>query len=625
MCGIIAYLGNDAFSSFVLTGLALLLNRGYDSVGISTIHENQLVTIKHASTQTNNALDTVKTELETVQLTSTIGIGHTRWATHGAKTTMNAHPHHDNSNRISLVHNGIIENYAELKQKLIEEKYTFLSQTDTEVIAVLIGKYLDDGCMIEQALQKTVGLLRGTWALVVIHRDFPNKIWLTRNGSPLLLGIEQGFVMVASESIAFSHYIENYVVLENHDIIEIEHKEGAIHYSDILHRYIVKKTPSAMIETLPAQYPHWMLKEIMEQPDAVLRAMNNKGRIMKDGTIKFGGLERNSDKLTKIRHLILLGCGTSYHAGLWAVDIFKTSKVFQTVQIFDGAEFSENDLPIQPPPLHNTVHKKMRDDIGIIFLSQSGETKDLHRCIEIAKKWHTVKIGVVNVVDSMIARETDCGVYLYAGREVAVASTKSFTNQCVVLAMMSEWFSERMGGVRSDTFYQDLIHLPFHIQQVLDYLDQSRAEMDRILAKWTDKNTLFILGKGSQEAIAKEGALKIKEVSYIHAEGYSSSALKHGAFALIESGVPIILLDIDDEYREKNENAYQEVVGRGADVLVIQCCPRYAETVVTIDRNNTFGAVIANVYLQWISYYLGIKRGNSPDYPRNLAKVVTVE
>jgi len=336
--------------------------------------------------------------------------------------------------------------------------------------------------------------------------------------------------------------------------------------------------------------------------------------------------------------LILLGCGTSYHAGLWAIDRFKQSGVFHTVQIFDGAEFDDHDFPKRTSTHHANHPDKKRDDVGIIFLSQSGETKDLHRCIEIANKKNAVKIGVVNMVDSMIARETDCGVYLHAGREVAVASTKSFTNQCVVLSMISEWFSiKKNDDYQNNDYHQDLCNLPFHIQQVLNTIrdfdanTNANANIQTLLENWAKKTSIFILGKGSQEAIAKEGALKIKEVSYIHAEGYSSSALKHGAFALIEKGLPIILLDIDEEHRDKNRNAYQEVMGRGADVLVIQMSPTgyddvYASSVVwTIPRNRTFGGVLANVFLQWISYELAIKRGNSPDYPRNLAKVVTVE
>lgn len=610
MCGIIAYLGNQVFVPYIIKGLQLLLNRGYDSVGISTIDCNELVVIKYASSTTCNSLELVEKEIYDSNFTSTIGIGHTRWATHGAKTTENAHPHSDNLQRISIVHNGIIENYTELKNMLIGKGYTFKSQTDTEVISVLIGYNLDNGFSMTEAFQSAVSMLEGTWALVAIHRDYPNNMWITRNGSPLLLGMEDNCVMVASESIAFGNHIEKYIVLENHDIVEINFsKNGGITYSENIHTYTVQTKQYTEIETKPAEYKYWMEKEIMEQPNAVIRAMNNKGRLS-NGRIKLGGLDKMSAELEKVQHLILLGCGTSYHAGLWSLDLFKKSGVFETVTIYDGAEFDKKDVP-------------KKGVVAIIFLSQSGETKDLHRCIQIAKSCKIIKIGVVNVVDSMIARETDCGVYLNAGREVAVASTKSFTNQCAILAMISLWFSQLHKEIVDSNILQDLINLPFHLQNVLNRLNS----VEEFIKEWSNSTTMFILGKGSQEAIAKEGSLKIKEIAYIHAEGYSSSALKHGAFALIENGLPIILLDIGEEYREKNQNAYEEILSRKGDILRIcdynfmECQQNY----LIVDHNPTFGGVLANVYLQWISFLLALKLGNHPDYPRNLAKVVTVE
>ena len=610
MCGIIAYLGNEVFVPYIVKGLQLLLNRGYDSVGISTIDCNELVVIKYASSTTCNSLELVETEIINRQFTTSIGIGHTRWATHGTKTTENAHPHSDHLQRISIVHNGIIENYAELKRMLIGKGYTFKSQTDTEVISVLIGYNLDNGFSMTEAFKTAVSMLEGTWALVAIHRDYPNNMWITRNGSPLLLGMEDNCVMVASESIAFGNHIEKYIVLENHDIIEVNFSNfGGITYSENIHTYAVQTKLCGEIETKPAEYKYWMEKEIMEQPSAVVRAMNNKGRLS-NGLIKLGGLDKMSAELEKVQHLILLGCGTSYHAGLWSADIFKKSGVFETVTVYDGAEFDKKDVP-------------KKGVVAIIFLSQSGETKDLHRCIQIAKSCKIIKIGVVNVVDSMIARETDCGVYLNAGREVAVASTKSFTNQCAILAMISLWFSQLHKEIVDSNILQDLVNLPFHLQNVLNRLNS----VEEFIKEWSNSTTMFILGKGSQEAVAKEGSLKIKEIAYIHAEGYSSSALKHGAFALIHEGLPIILLDIGEEYREKNQNAYEEILARGGDILRI--CDydlmEYQEKFLIVDHNPTFGGLLANVYLQWISYLLALKRGNHPDYPRNLAKVVTVE
>jgi glucosamine--fructose-6-phosphate aminotransferase (isomerizing) len=609
MCGIVGYLGESCFTDYILSGLTLLQNRGYDSVGVSYISEdNSIKTIKFASTNTYDSLETLKIETLANKIDdASVAIGHTRWATHGAKTDINAHPHHDVLNRISLVHNGIIENYHELKTNLLTQGYSFKSQTDTEVISILIGKYLDDGLNIKEAIKCTIAELSGTWALVIIHRDFPDKIWATRNGSPLLLGMDDDFVMFASEQIAFANYIKKYIVLNNHDLIEVSKTDGKISYSKNIHRYTLNEKAQVAIELLPTGYTHWMLKEIEEQPDSIYRAMNNGGRLESNNNVKLGGLDSNRELLLKIDHLILLGCGTSYHAGLWSLDIFKTFDIFTTVAIYDGAEFSNKDIP-------------KSGITGLVLLSQSGETKDLHRCIQIAKEYNMITIGVVNVIDSFIAREVDCGVYINAGREVSVASTKSFTNQCVVLSLIACWFSQNR-----ETAYEyrsrlitDLRNLPIQMQRVIE----NKARIEEIVESIFGARSMFLLAKGKDEAIAKEGALKLKEIAYIHAEGYSSSALKHGPFALIVEDLPIIIFDIGQENREKNNNAYQEVLARGAKIIRISDMD-YGDLIV--ESNGNFGGVLANIYVQLISYFLAVKVGYNPDFPRNLAKVVTVE
>lgn len=605
MCGIIGYLGLVCYKEFIISGLKLLQNRGYDSVGISCIANGELNTIKFASKTTCDALDMLETKIMKNEIMSSCAIGHTRWATHGGKTDINAHPHHDNSNKIALVHNGIIENFDELKQKLLDKGYVFKSQTDTEIIAVLIGYYINNGEHIVNAIQKAVEELVGTWALAIIHADYPNKIWITRNGSPLLLGMEDDYIMIASEQIAFGNYIKKYIVLDNHDLIEITKEDNKIKYNKNIHRYTIKDKTIISAETTPSNYKHWLLKEIMEQPDCIIRAINNGGRIENNVCVKLGGLDLNKARLLAINHLVLLGCGTSYHAGLWSLDIFKTLDIFDTVVVYDGAEFQIKDIP-------------KKGTTGVILLSQSGETKDLHRCIQIAKDYDLITIGIVNVPDSLIARETDCGVYLNAGREVSVASTKSFTSQCIILSMVAVWFSQNRGTCieRRKQMINDLRNLPFQIQNILDNNENLMEYIENF-----NKTSCFILGKGKEEAIAKEGALKMKEITYIHTEGYSSSALKHGPFALIEDGLPIILLDINDENRDKNKNTYQEIIARNAFVLRISDL----EGELTIEKNKTFGGLIANVYIQLLSYYLSIEKGYNPDFPRNLAKVVTVE
>jgi glucosamine--fructose-6-phosphate aminotransferase (isomerizing) len=621
MCGIIGYLGNTECNESVLNGLRLLMNRGYDSIGISTIINGELSTIKYANDGINElSIDSLEQQLSRDTNTSNIGIGHTRWATHGSKTAINAHPHADNKHRISLVHNGIIENYAELKRDLLNEGYTFLSQTDTEVISVMIGKYLDNGDSMITAIENTINRLSGTWALVVLNKDFPNKIWITRNGSPLLLGMEDEYVIIASEQIAFGNKIKNYIVLDNHDIFDIERQDsGKITYSRDIRNYILKtKVEQGIIETYPTGYDYWMIKEIYEQPEAVNRATNNGGRIKDDNSVKLCGLDTHISDLYLVKHLILLGCGTSYNAGLWSIPFFKNMELFQTVNIYDGAEFTTKDII--------TIGKT-----GVIFLSQSGETKDLHRCLSILnEKPNIITIGVINVVDSMIARETDCGVYLNTGREVAVASTKSFTNQCVVLGMIIIWFSQIKTIFKEKRIHMitDVMNLSFQIREIL-HQDLIQLAISHFTEKWHNMHSMFLLGKGCCEAIAREGALKIKEVAYIHAEGYSSSALKHGPFALIEEGLPIIIIDIGNEYREKNKNAMEEVKSRGADIWLLTDDKRIEPSqnvyVTNIIENNTFGALNAGIVIQYFSYKMALKRGYNPDYPRNLAKVVTVE
>ena len=451
------YLGNDAFMQYIFSGLKLLQNRGYDSVGISCVQNAELNTVKFASTFTFDSLDKLEQSTMNKEYNSHCAIGHTRWATHGGKTDINAHPHHDNKDRIAIVHNGIIENFDEIKSRLIEKGYFFRSQTDTEIIAVLIGSYLDNGEPIETAIRKALEELSGTWALVIIHKDFPNKIWITRNGSPLLLGMEDEYVMIVSEQIAFANFIKKYIVIDNHDLIEISKEERTIKYNKNIQRYPIKEKINISIELKPTNYRHWLIKEIMEQPESVNRAMNNGGRIDNNTNVKLGGLDTYKSRLLEINHLIILGCGTSYHAGLWSLDIFKTLDIFHTVVIYDGAEFQVKDIP-------------KLGNIGVILLSQSGETKDLHRCIQIAKDYDLITIGIVNVIDSLIARESDCGIYLNAGREVAVASTKSFTNQCVVLSMVAIWFSQCKATCieKRKKIITDLRNLPFQLQNILD-------------------------------------------------------------------------------------------------------------------------------------------------------------
>ena len=607
MCGIIGYLGDDNFTEYVFAGLKLIQNRGYDSIGVAYIEGNTIQCVKRASTvNTSNAIELVEGIIEKSSVNSGTAIGHTRWATHGGKTDLNAHPHLDHYGNIAIVHNGIIENYLEIKETLLSKGIKFISQTDTEVIASLIGYYYHMGYSIKDSIAVATKQLSGTWALVMVCKQEPNKIWVTRNGSPILLGLDQNFAMVVSEQSAFSNYITKFIPIDNHDIIEIKLEDGRISYStNICESKIVSKTMQD-IDLSPFPFKYWMEKEILSQPDSINNAINNGGRLSRDDSVKLGGLDTHKEQLLKIEHLILLGCGTSYNSGHWSIALFKSFSIFKSVTMYDGAEFTENDIP---------------DGIcGFVLLSQSGETRDLIACLDIAKSKSIITIGIVNVVDSFIARETTCGVYLNAGREHAVASTKSFTNQCIVLALTAVWFAQNknLHAEKRKQIINDIRMLPLHMENVLN----KDSHVDELLVHFDFSQSCFILGKGSNQAIACEGSLKLKEIAYIHAEGFSSSALKHGPFALIVQDVPIFIIDIDHVHHDKNMNAFHEVTARGANPIVISCFPNAH---LTIDNNNTFGGILVNIYFQLIALKVAILKGHNPDFPRNLAKVVTVD
>jgi glucosamine--fructose-6-phosphate aminotransferase (isomerizing) len=417
--------------------------------------------------------------------------------------------------------------------------------------------------------------------------------------------------MVASEASAFHQYVNNYIVLKDHDVLEVQlTPSGEFVYNKSLLKYPKQIKTAEVIHSSPEPWPYWMIKEIREQPQAVLRAMNNGARISSATTVKLGGLDSCRELLIECEHLILLGCGTSFHAGLWSLDLFKSLYIFNTVVLYDGADFSSKDIPL-------------KGKTAVVLLSQSGETKDLQRCIQIIQEKGLVSIGVVNVIDSFIARETNCGVYLNAGREVAVASTKSFTNKCVVLSLLAVWFSQNLGTCEEKRrkIISDLHQLPIQMSNVFT---KENEEKIRILVNGIrTTKSMFLLGKGKDEAIAKEGALKLKEIARIHAEGYSTSALKHGPFGLLEGGMPVIVMDIGEKYREKTASSIEEIKAREADIYLLR--DNSEESFFIFESNMTFGSLLANVCLQWVSYEYAVINGFSPDYPRNLAKVVTVE
>ena len=620
MCGVFGIVLNTknikktGICDLLINGLLQLQNRGYDSAGVSSIQNGEFIVNKYASTNTINALD--KLINMKLNYNAYIGIGHNRWATHGMKTDINAHPHLSNDGNFVIVHNGIIENYNELKNMLIGEGFTFYSQTDTEVIVNLLqyNYSISNNKNVFETIKKTIGELSGTYGLLIQSLYDPNKLYCVRNGSPLLVGQNEEEVIITSEQSGFCSRMSNYITLHNDDICIITRLQDSISVNTI---YNYAKNAVTLVESslTPQPYEHWTLKEINEQPDVILNSINNGGRIKNQCEVKLGGLERNIESLKNIQNIIILGCGTSYFAGLYGMYYFKQLCNFNTVQVYDGAEFSDIDIP----KLGNNA---------FILISQSGETKDLHRCIEIAKNNNIVTIGIINVVDSLIAREVDCGIYCNAGKEVGVASTKAFTSQVVCLSMAAIWFSTLQGinEKKRQRFITDLHNLSYDIKLALD---ASKTTILDIAKKFGNKTNMFLLGKGSDEFIAKEGSLKIKEISYIHSEGYSSSSLKHGPFALLDENFPVIIFNLDQVHHAKTINCYQEVASRGAPVLIISndiSISREVECdIMHVPENKSYASLIGIIPIQLLAYYLSINKGINPDKPKNLAKVVTVE
>ena len=606
MCGIVGFIGNDNAYEKILNGLIQLQNRGYDSAGISVM-EDDIKTWKYASVESATALE----KLSKFGSESSIGIGHTRWATHGAKTDVNSHPHVSYNNIFSLVHNGIIENYKELKAMLVKRGIQNKSQTDTEVIVNLIAMFYDETHNVFTSIQKTTKLLKGTWGICVLCKNEPNKIYCTRHGSPLLIGIDDSMMMITSEQSGFCNMFNQYIVLNNHDICVLDYNESntvELKTNDNYEQHEVNNNEYALT---PDPYPHWTLKEINEQVESSQRAISMGGRLL-ENSVRLGGLNKNEKQVGQIDNLIILGCGTSYHSGMYGAFYFKEMSELNNIQLFDGAEFTKEDIP----KLGNTA---------LILISQSGETKDLHRCIQIANDCDLFTIGIVNVVDSLIAREVNCGCYLNAGREVAVASTKAYTSQVILLNMIALWFAQykNIHNTKRQTMIKDLRKLYLDIQKTIQI---SMESIKPLLSLFENKSSCFILGKGKGESVAREGALKIKEISYIHAEGYSTSSLKHGPFALLEPGFPVILVAPNDEHYAKSMNAYEEIKSRHAEIVVItdnKDCD--LPNTIIIPYNETFRHLLSVIPMQLLAYELSLMNGLNPDMPRNLAKVVTVE
>jgi glutamine---fructose-6-phosphate transaminase (isomerizing) len=615
MCGISVVLSknkNKNVIPFITNSLKQLQNRGYDSFGLACfIHNNNNINInKHICdvncvTNTNNIDDFNLFSNNISHLITNIAIAHTRWATHGSITIENSHPHISNSKNICLVHNGIIENYIELKNMLLKYGYIFYSETDTEIIVNLIEYFYIQHNNITQSIQYAINMLEGTYGLAIMCKDNQDEIYIVKNGSPIILGENDNYIIATSEPSGFVNEIKNYIVIDNKNIITLSLNNGIINNKNnsIIHH------EQNSINLTPHPYDHWTMKEIMEQEHSILRSINNGARIF-NNTIKLGGLTYLKPHIKNIKNIIFLGCGTSLNACEIGAIYSKNIKCVNYVNCIDAADFELNDIPLQG----NTL---------LIMCSQSGETKDLHKVLEMIKnKNNIITLGIINQIDSLIAREVDCGIYLNAGREVAVASTKSFTSTVMVLKLFSLWLLQDNNNIINNSIYDDIRKVNI---QIKDILNNNLITNHHI--SFFNQTNLFILGKNTMKYIAYETALKMKEICYIHAEGYSATALKHGPFALLDENFPVILL-INKVHQEKMWNVYKEIQSRKAKILVITEIKDIdipPENCILVPENKTCQEILYTIALQLLCYKIAISKNINPDKPKNLAKVVTVE
>ncbi|MEA3463626.1 MAG: glutamine--fructose-6-phosphate transaminase (isomerizing) [Patescibacteria group bacterium] len=608
MCGIIGYLGKNNALPILIDGLKRLEYRGYDSSGFAIQHNNKITAIK--------AIGKIK-ELENKLINKTIkgrvGVAHTRWATHGKPSEANAHPHTDCKGDIWLVHNGIIENYQVLKKQLEARGHIFKSETDTEVIAHLIED-LYNGNLVK-TLQKVLKLLKGAYGLVVFHAREPDKIIAARYGSPLLIGLGDDEIIVASDVSAIIRWTKQVIYLDDMEIAEINGNGFKIFNSELQEiNKIAQKIKWGAEQAEKQGFPYFMLKEIFEQPEAVINS--TRGRFIdSDGKAKFGGLENIVNKIHQIKKLIIVSCGTSFYAGLIAKNIFE--------------EYAE--MPVQVDYASEFRYRKtiLDNKTAIIALSQSGETADTLAAVKEAKERGALTLGIVNVVGSSIARETDAGVYNHIGPEISVASTKSFTSQLAIMALLTVFFGRQknMSLVMGKRIIDELQALPDKIQKIL----KLNNEIKNIANKYYKINNFAYLGRKYNLPVSLEGALKLKEISYIHAEGFPAGEMKHGSIALIDKNFPSVFIAPRDSVYEKNLNNMEEIKSRGGRIIAVATqgdnqIKTVADDVIYIPKTlEMLTPILSVIPLQLFAYHMAVLNGRDADKPRNLAKSVTVE
>lgn len=612
MCGIVGYIGGRSAWPIVIKGLQRLEYRGYDSAGVAILNDGELK-IRKCRGKVADLLQMVKGQ----DLTGTIGIGHTRWATHGEPNDTNAHPHASMNGKFIVVHNGIIENYREIKARLAEKGYTFKSQTDTEVLANLIENlYLEDGLTAEQAVKAALRRVVGAYGLAIICTDEPDILIGARKGSPLAIGVGEGEYFIASDATPIIEYTDRLIYLDDEQVAVLSRNGYNVsNLNDVHLDPVITHVDFDLDNISKGGFDHFMLKEIHEQPQSIADTM--RGRVLPDShTITLGGIADAMPRLVAARRIIVVACGTSFHAGLVGEYLFEQFARIP-VEVEYASEFRYRD------PIINS------DDV-IIAISQSGETADTLAAIRMAHKQGALVLGICNVVGSSIARETDAGIYTHAGPEIGVASTKAFTSQVVVLAMMAFALGRKRGTLSEDRFTKlidGLVAVPSLISQVLD----SEAHIREVSRAYQLAQNAIYLGRGYLYPVALEGALKLKEISYIHAEGYPAAEMKHGPIALIDNCMPVFVLATHDKFYDKIVNNIQEVKARHGQVIAIVTkgdteISKMADYVIEIPEcDEALLPLVSVVPLQLISYYVAVMRGCNVDQPRNLAKSVTVE
>jgi glutamine---fructose-6-phosphate transaminase (isomerizing) len=611
MCGIVAYIGPREAYPVILKGLKRLEYRGYDSAGVALLNGRINVYKKKGK------VADLEENIVGKNLHANIGIGHTRWATHGEPNDCNAHPHLSNSGKLAMIHNGIIENYAQLKQELTRKGYKFESDTDTEVLLNFIEDIqTNNNCPLEEAIRIALKRVVGAYVIVLIDKDNPDTLIAARKGSPLVIGIGKNEHFLASDASPIIEYTKEVVYVNDYEVAII--KPGELILKNLGNErqtpYITKLDMElAAIEK--GGYDHFMLKEIFEQPQTIHDCL--RGRLdAQAGTITMAGIDKYAEQIMNANRIVMVACGTSWHAGLVAEYIFEELCRIN-VEVEYASEFRYRN------PVIN------KGDV-IIAISQSGETADTLVAIENAKKQGAIILGVVNVVGSSIARLSDAGAYTHAGPEIGVASTKAFTAQLAVLTMIALKIGYAKGTLDKDRYtklLRELDAIPEKVKTVLEQTDNIKA----LAEKYKDASDALFLGRGYNFPVALEGALKLKEISYIHAEGYPAAEMKHGPIALVDENLPVVFVATKDSYHEKVISNMQEIKARKGKVIAVinegdeQSTSLANDVIAVPEANEIVAPMLSVIPLQLLSYYVGIAKGYDVDKPRNLAKSVTVE